>query len=312
MHESKSIGTGLLLIALGWVGTAPVGAQPPATSPANSTAKTPAEGKEEKPKPIAASKEIVRFVEKAVGEDSEALIEISELTGILDEFERQRKVLIPGRDVLESQAMTARELMEALDRAITNDPSKVKKLTSVSTRIEGGKSLSQLKPFQRRDALNNPDKLLSLRGGAGGGSKEVVARSILRVRPDLADGRRGPAFARYANSSAPITDADYVRIVREFLTKPTNEQFEQLDIAIQRSQNTPVTGNYSNGQPRKDARGNEVYPNGSRRFDNQGRPLYANGQRQFDDRGRAVHSNGKPKYSTSGVGLTAAGQTKKY
>jgi hypothetical protein len=262
----------------------------------------------EKKAKIDASDEIIRFVEKATGQDADAMIEISDLQGILDEFERKNKVLLPGRDVLESQALSGRQLMEALDRAVNKDPSKVKKLTSTKTNIEGGKSLSQLKPFQRRDALNNPDKLLSLGGGKGSRSKEVVARAILRVRPDLADGRRGPAFAKYANSSATISDAQYVKIVKEFLARPTGEQFEQLDIAIQRAQNTPLTGNYSNGKPRRDAQGNEVYPNGSRRFDDQGRPLFANGKREFDDRGVALHSNGKPKYTSSGVPLNAGGR----
>jgi hypothetical protein len=283
-------------------------AQEAGQTPANSTSAGESSAKE-KPEPIRASREIIQFVEKEVGRDLDRLIEISELQGILDEFERQTKQLIPGRDVLESQAITARGLMEALDRALERDPSKVKKISSVKTRIEGGKSLSQLKPFQRRDALNNPDKLLELggKGGGSGGSKEVIARAILRVRPDLADGRRGPAFARYANSTTAISDAEYVRMVKAFLSKPTQQQFEQLDIAIQRAQNTPTTGEYSNGKPRRDAGGLEVYPNGARKFDSQGRPLYPNGKRQYDDRGVALHSNGKPKYATSGVPLTAGG-----
>ncbi|MBY0587550.1 hypothetical protein K2X85_10255 [bacterium] len=284
--------------------------QSPQAEPARTTQSAAGNEKKEEKTPIKASREIIQFVEKEVSKDPDAVIEISELGRILDEFERKRKVFLPGRDVLETQETSARELMEALDRALTSDPSKVKKVTSVSTRIEGGKSLSQLKPFQRRDALNNPDKLLEVKGGLGGGSKEVVARAILRVRPDLADGRRGPAFSRYANSSAPISDADYTRIVREFLARPKADEFEQLDIAIQRAQNTPVTGNFSNGKPRKDAKGNDVFPNGSRRYDNQGRPLYPNGKRQFDDRGEPLHSNGKPKYTGAGVPLTAAGAAK--
>lgn len=281
------------------------GQTPEEGSPASSEKSAEPEKKKAK---INASAEIIRFVEKATGPDPDAMIEISELQGILDEFERKEKVLIPGRDVLESQALSGRQLMEALDRAINKDPSKVKKITSTKTHIEGGRSLSQLKPFQRRDALNNPEKLLNLGGKAGSNSKEVVARAILRVRPDLADGRRGPAFAKYANSGAAISDAQYVKIVREFLARPTGTQFELLDIAIQRAQNTPVTGNYSNGKPRRDAQGNEIYPNGSRRYDDQGRPLFPNGKREFDDRGVALHSNGKPRYTSSGVALNAQGR----
>jgi hypothetical protein len=299
-----SLGLVLLLVTplAGW---APDEGSPPAAEKSGESDKKEAETKKSK---INASAEIIRFVEKATGQEPDAMIEISELQAILDEFERKNKVLIPGRDVLESQAISGRQLMEALDRAVNKDPSKVKKLSSTKTNIEGGKSLSQLKPFQRRDALNNPDKLLNMGGGLRSRSKEVVARAILRVRPDLADGRRGPAFAKYANSGATISDAQYVKIVREFLARPTAAQFEQLDIAIQRAQNTPVTGAYSNGKPRRDAQGNEIYPNGSRRFDDQGRPLFPNGKREFDDRGVALHSNGKPRYTSSGLPLTAGGR----
>lgn len=68
---------------------------------------------------------------------------------------------------------------------------------------------------------------------------------------------------------------------------------------------------YSNGRPRFDADGNELYPNGRRKFSDTGVPLYSNGRPRVDGSGNKLHSNGRKKFTADGRPLYANGLAKK-
>jgi hypothetical protein len=275
---------------------------------------------------------IKNFLVHEQGRKPNEVIEQSEIAEMLDQFERENKTLIADRDVLESSTLTTKELAEALDRR-RQTPAGRSAVRSLDTGIEGGKSLAELKPFQRRDVLNRPDALLGKskfgltdgegdfhqsgsqrssqrEGAAPSRQKDIVARAILHTRPNLIDAGKNPALARALASGEPVSDSSYAQLVKQFLNKLTEEEWQALDLAIQREQIAERTEAYSNGRSRFDARGNEVYPNGQRKYDDRGRQRYPNGSPMFDAAGNALHSNGRPKFSAGGVALYANGQAK--
>lgn len=273
------------------------------------------------------------FFLQELGRGEDEPIELSEISDVLDAFERKNKILIPDRDVLESSVMTTKDLMEAIQRRVYQNTVGADGSKSAKTKIEGNKSLAALRPFQRRDLLNNPAKLLKTVMGpltdgqvdfydsgatrrSGWASrtamsdKDVVARAILSVRHDLADPRKNSPLAKYRTTRDKITDADYAELIREFMKNPTQEEYEALDVAVQRVARAEQSDSYSNGRPRFDARGQEVYANGQRKYDDRGRMLYPNGRPKFSSSGAELHSNGLPKYSSDGKNLYANGQAK--
>lgn len=279
------------------------------------------------------------FVNQELGRKPNEVLEISEITDALDAFERKNKRLIPDRDVLESSSMTAQQLVEALNQRMFRDPSGVKPTPSVPLLGQKGETLANARPFERQAMLNNPDGILresrqGLTDGSGiyydSGSarntrrfidknspllpskKDIVARAILEVEPELADPTSGGPFAKYRLTNTPISAVDYARLTKDFQNNKTlnKEKWEALDIAIQRIQLNAISEAYSNGQSTLDNRGNRVYANGQRMFDDNGRPLYPNGKRKFDDNGNALHSNGQRKYNQNGVKLYANGRPK--
>ena len=287
------------------------------------------------------------FITQELGRKPDEMIEISEISDALNKFERKNKKLIPDRDVLETESMTARQLVEALNQRVNRDPSGVNPTPSIP--IEGGtrekeKNLLNADAFQRQALLNNPDGILrkskeGLTDGSGryydSGSarntgrlnipppnnKDIVARAILSVRPDFADPRiaADTDFARYKLSNQPIAAPVYTRLQRRFQndlahmkTSEINEQWAALDIAIQRIQLAETSEAYSNGAWTRDKNGNKIYPNGKRMFDDNGRPMYPNGKRKFDSDGNELHSNGRRMYNANGVKLYANGQPQEY
>ncbi|MBX9653436.1 hypothetical protein K2Y11_07420 [bacterium] len=287
------------------------------------------------------------FVNQELGRKPNEVLEISEITDALDAFERKNKRLIPDRDVLESSSMTAQQLVEALNQRMFRDPSGVKPTPSLPLRGKEGETLANARGFQKQALLNNPDGILGLsRQGLTNGppnrpydgsgiyydsgsarntrrfidehspllpsGRDIVARAILEVEPELADPTLGGPFAKYRLTNTPISAADYARLTKDFLNNKTlnKEKWEALDIAIQRLQLNAISEAYSNGQSTLDNRGNRVYSNGQRMFDDNGRPLYPNGKRKFDDNGNALHSNGQRKFNQNGVKLYANGRPK--
>lgn len=279
------------------------------------------------------------FVNQELGRKPNEVLEISEITDALNAFERKNKRLIPDRDVLESSSMTSKQLVEALNQRMFRDPSGIRPTPSVPLQGKKGETLANARPFQRQAMLNNPNGILELsRQGLTNGSglyydsgsarntrrfidknspllpseKDIVARAILEVEPELADPTRGGPFAKYRLTNTPISAVDYARLTKDFQNNKTlnQEKWEALDIAIQRLQLNAISEAYSNGQSTFDNRGNRVYSNGQRMFDDNGRPLYANGKRKFDDNGNALHSNGQRKYNQNGVKLYANGMPK--
>lgn len=67
---------------------------------------------------------------------------------------------------------------------------------------------------------------------------------------------------------------------------------------------------YSNGRPKYDNAGNELYPNGARKRSDSGLELYSNGQRRFDNKGNELHSNGRRKTTDDLRPLYASGKAK--
>ena len=278
------------------------------------------------------------FITQEIGRKPDEIIEISEISDALNAFERKNKLLIPDRDVLETQPLTARQLVEALNQRLNKDPSGIKPTPSLPL-AAGGKTLSNARPFQRQALLNNPNHLMgNSRQGLTDGQnryydtgslegpeqpnlnhpsrpnrlrpKDIMARAILSVRPELGDPRSGSDFSRYLLGTEPISDTVYAELQKTFQQNPTKEEWEALDLAIQRIELTQTREAYSNGQSVFDSQGREVYPNGKPKFDSNGRPIYPNGRRMFDDDGNELHSNGRRKFNSNGIKLYANGYTK--
>lgn len=295
--------------------------------------------------------ELKTFFQQVVGTKENEIVEESEIEDILNRFEYQFGVLIPDRDVLISSSLTTKDLILALRQRIEQTPGGNGNLPLAAVPINGDnkQNWESVKPFQRRDMLNNPKAMLKevlsvpgLTGGAGDSYsatgalnaasglgypkvdlESVVARAILDLRPDIGDPTKSdPASLRLAaarNSNGPISKADYAVLVREFLNGSSASEFKASGIADRdllgpTTQTDRIDDDWFRLRiavfRQYQQAATQNYSNGRPRFDAQGNEVYPNGRRKVNDSGRPIYSNGRPKSDANGRPLHSNGMPK--
>lgn len=295
--------------------------------------------------------ELKTFFQQVVGTKENEIVQESEIEDILNKFEYQFGVLIPDRDVLITSSLTTKDLILALRQRIEQTPGGAGELPLAAISINGNnkQNWESVKPFQRRDLLNNPGRMLKdvlsapgLTDGAGGAYsasgalnsasglgypkvdlETVVARAILDLRPDIGDpSKADPVSLRLAalrRSNAAITKADYALLVREFLNGPSEKDFKASGIADRdllgpTSQTDRIDDDWFRLRiavfRQYQQAATQNYSNGRSRFDAQGNEVYPNGRRKVDDSGQPLYSNGRPKSDPTGRPLHSNGMPK--
>lgn len=281
--------------------------------------------------------EIQTFLRQFVGAKDDEVVEESEIDDLLNRFEFQYRLLIPDRDVLASSQLTAKQLVQALQARVERTPDGDGNLPPAAIRINGASKSNweALKPFQRRDMLNNPRQMLAgalsppgLRGGAGDfynsngalnsaqragfprvSAEDVVGRAMLDVRPDIGDPAQGDALARIRASNRPLSSADYNLIKARFLQMPSERAYKALglperDLAGRTSASDRFDDDWFKLRiavfRRYQEKSTQSYSNGRPRFDPQGRELHPNGRPKFDESGRPLYANGRRKFDDAG------------
>ncbi|MFO0947183.1 MAG: hypothetical protein U1D30_14775 [Planctomycetota bacterium] len=116
-----------------------------------------------------------------------------------------------------------------------------------------------------------------------------------------------PNNPKYKNDFSRFKETDDTSELKNYLYRMTEADFFAYG-PNKRKLEERAEQFYSNGRPRFDRNGNELYANGSRKIADDGRKLYSNGQPKFDLLGNAIHSNGRRKFSNDMRPLYANGR----
>lgn len=277
-----------------------------------------------KPNPNGSKEKIVdrdgikNFVGQMAGYSQEEQIEESELTDVLDQFEKTYGVAIPNRDVLTVSGLTGEGLTNALDLSLNqqtggdsgNLSADYYSLPDAKTGIPKGYRV-QLPGMKSQSpagaaATQDQEKLLYRKQASNSTYHASGSQKNYGV---ILDHNGNPVRARYSRSFGTGQSHYKTRNPRQSYNDPLTPQYT-TNAQIVRYFDDKVTEYYSNGQPRVNNRGIEVYPNGKAKFNNSGIELYSNGKPKYDQYGNSLHSNGQKKFTRDGRPLYANGRPK--
>lgn len=238
---------------------------------------------------------IKTFVTQISGAGKTA-IEESEIEQIIDALEATHGVYIHDRDVLAVGKLNADQLVSALTKTLLETGAnqkdgdiQMKRKFPIGPAVRNG----EFDERQRIPGLGEPS---SSRSGQNAFNDNGSQKSVGQRRDYKSKVSRGTDNPQSYHTT--YKDRDQKAKGNPYF--PPEDSIRDID--------NKATEFFSNGKPKYDDSGNELYPNGRRRFSTQGLPLYSNGRPRVDGEGNELHSNGRKKNAADGRPLYANGQ----
>lgn len=273
--------------------------------------------------------QIKNFVEQVVGAP-EGPIEESELSDLLDAIEQRFGVQIPDRDVILVSGVTAKGLVDAVQKSVIDKNVGQEKQPFLFRKSKGQKAEWSELSLPEKQAVLVQLQNANLQTFQNPESDSLRVYDRKYTRSNLASGDKRGFYPNGNQETSPYAMTyerdrkategekqqardEYKRIMqslesqRDFYKNGPSIKF----LKAVESKDPERKGFYSNGKSRFDAAGNEVYANGARKINDVGIPLYSNGRPKVDMLGNPLFSNGRRKTTDDGKILYSDGSVRR-